>query len=106
LEETIMPEKKSLGLKSALDLAMERLAQKGGAVAPLTDEQKKALAAIEQQAQAKIAEIEILASQRIVEAFAKGDAEEAQKLEEQKRADLECVRRRAEDDKELVRAGT
>ena len=100
-----MQDKKPAGLKSALDLAMERLAQKGGASAALTGEQKKALAEIDQQAQAKIAEIEILVSQRIVEAFAKGDAEAVQKLEEQKRADLETVRRRAESDKSRVRDG-
>lgn len=100
-----MPEKKQPGLKSALDLAMERLAQKGGPSAALTAGQKKALAEIDQQMQAKIAEIEILVSQRIVEAFAKGDAEAAQKLEEQKRADLESVRRHAESDKSRIRDG-
>jgi len=44
-------------------------------------------------------------SQRILEAFAKGDAEGAQKLEEQKRADVEAARRRAESDKDRVRGG-
>ena len=100
-----MAAKKEQGLKSALDLAMERLAQKGGSPAALTAEQKKALAEIEKQAQAKVAEIEIMMSQRILEAFAKGDAEGAQKLEEQKRADVEAARRRAESDKDRVRGG-
>jgi len=50
-----MAAKKEQGLKSALDLAMERLAQKSGSPAALTAEQKKALAEIEKQAQAKVA---------------------------------------------------
>lgn len=100
-----MKEKKEPGLKSALDLAMERLGGGGGAPRTLSDEQKRAIADIEKQAKAKIAEIEILMGKRIGEAREKGDAEELQKIEEQKRVDVARVRDRAESDKERVRDG-
>jgi hypothetical protein len=100
-----MKDQKAPGLKSAYELAMERLEQKHGALGPLSDEQKKALAEIGSQTKAKIAEIEILMGQRLAEARAKGDAEEIQKIEEQKKTDLARIRGRAESDKERIRLG-
>lgn len=96
-------EKNKRGLKSALDLAMERLGGGGGPPSVLNDEQKKAIAEIDKQARAKIAEIEILMGKRIAEAREKGDAEALEKLEEQKRLDVAKVRERAEGDKQDVR---
>ena len=100
-----MSEKKAVGLKSALDLAMERLEKKNGKITSLSDEQKKALAEIDGQLKAKIAEIEILKYKRIAEAGAKGDAEEVQKIEAQKLSDIGKARSHAENDKERVRGG-
>ena len=98
-----MSEKQSTGLKSALDLAMERLEKKDGKVTALSDEQKKALAEIDSQLKAKIAEIEILKNKQIAEAREKGDAEEIKKLEEQKLGDIGRARSHAESDKERIR---
>ncbi len=47
-------------LKSAYELAMERLAAKEGPLKKLTEEQKARIAEIEQKAQAKIAELKIM----------------------------------------------
>ena len=98
-----MAQKKAPGLKSAFDLAMERLEGKGGKLAALSDEQKKAIAEIDRQARAKVAEIEILMDKRLAEARAKSDPEEIQKLEQEKTAALAKVRERAESDKEKAR---
>lgn len=93
------------GLKSALDLAMERLEKKDGRAAALTAEQKSALAEVERAVQAKLAETEIMLNQSLAAARARGDAEEAAKLEEQKRSEFARIRRRGEDDKDRIRSG-
>jgi hypothetical protein len=98
-----MNEKKEAGLKSALDLAMERLEKKNGKVTALSDGQKKALAEIDGQLKAKVAEIEILRNKEIAEAREKGDAEGVTKLQEQKLFDIGKARSRAESDKDRVR---
>ena len=98
-----MSEKKAEGLKSALDLAMERIEKKDGKITALSAEQKKALAEIDGQLKAKIAEIEILKNKQIAEAREKGDAEEIKKLEEQKLGDIGRARSHAESDKEWIR---
>ena len=100
-----MSEKKEAGLKSALDLAMERLDKKDGKIAALSEEQKKALAEIDGQLKAKTAEIEILKNKQIAEARTKDDAEEVQKIEAQKLADIGRARSHAESDKDRVRGG-
>lgn len=96
-------EKTSSGLKSALDIALERLGTGAAFERKLSDEQKKALAEIERQAQAKVAEVEILMGQRIAAARARGDEEEAMKLEEEKRREIARIRERAESDREHIR---
>jgi hypothetical protein len=101
-EET-MSNKKEPGLKSALDLALERLEKKGGKLAALSTEQKKAIAEIDGQTKAKVAEIEILRDKEIAEARAKGDPEEVQKVEAQKLTDIGRARSHAESDKDRVR---
>jgi hypothetical protein len=98
-----MNDKSSSGLRSALDLAMERLEKKDGKLAALSDEQKKALAEVDSQLKAKIAEIEILNGKRFAEARAKDDAEEISKIEAQKLADISRARSQAESDKDRIR---
>lgn len=94
------------GLKSALDLAMERLEKKGGRAGALSDAQKAALADVERGVQAKTAETEIMLNQAIAAARAKGDGEEMAKLDEQKRTEIARIRRRGEDDRERIRSGS
>jgi hypothetical protein len=72
-------------LKSAYELAMERLKAKDREQGieesvPLTDAQKRRIAELRQEAKAKRAEVEILREQRFAET--EGDPE---KLEEEKR---------------------
>jgi hypothetical protein len=90
-------------LKSALDLAMERLAQREGQVARLTEAQKGAIAEVDRKTRAKIAELEILGGGR--PAKAPENPEEAETLRSAQRAEIEKVRRRAEDEKERIRRG-
>ncbi len=81
-------------LKSAYELAMQRLRDRDREqgvekTAPLTDEQKEAIAELRRTAQAKLAELEILHHKNLTSAMA--DPLQLTKLEEQ----LETDRRRA-----------
>lgn len=101
-----MSENKS-GLKSAYDLAMERMAQKdGGGLVKLSPEQKTRIAEVTRKTRAKVAEIEIMYQKRIAEAQAAGgdDApEKVRKLEDEQRRDLEKLRAQEEDEKNRIR---
>jgi len=72
-------------LKSAFELAMERLrAQGGGADAkPLTDEQRSRIAALRREFEARRAEASVLHDSAVAEARAAGDAERILKLEDE-----------------------
>jgi len=91
------------GIKSAYELALERLG--GGTTAPpaLTPEQKVALADIDREINAKLAEQEILAKSRIQAALAAGDAEGAQKLQAEFVTEQRRIRERGEERKEEIR---
>ncbi len=88
-------------LKSALDLALERLAQRDGTPAKLTDAQKAALAEIDRKTQAKLAEMEILGRQSLAKAGE--DPEQVEKIKAEQRAARDKVKARAEEEKERVR---
>ena len=90
-------------LKSALDLAMERLAQRDGAPAKLTDAQKAALAEVDRKTKAKLAEREILGSDRLAKAGE--DPEKIEPIKDQQRAEIEKIKARAEEEKERIRKG-
>ncbi|HMO03431.1 MAG TPA: hypothetical protein PKC67_00680 [Kiritimatiellia bacterium] len=90
-------------MKSAYELAMERLNQQHGKVLALTDAQKKALAEIDRRATAKKAETEILYRDRLAAARARGDHAALVADEEALRAELVRIRDRAEDEREAVR---
>jgi hypothetical protein len=100
-----MREKKTAGIKSAYEVAMERLAGHGEAPATLSEEQKKALAEVDTQVRAKVAEVEILMDRKLADALAKPDAEGFQKLAEQKNVEIRRIRERGERDKETIRKG-
>lgn len=93
------------GIKSALELALERMQQKQGDVVPLSREQKAAIAEIEAETKAKIAEEEILAAGRLRAAHAGGDAEAVRLLDEQIKGEIARLRERGESRKEKVRRG-
>ena len=98
-----MADNKKSGMKSAFDLAMARLEKRDGKLAPLSAEQKKALAEVENKAKAKTAEVEIMFEQKLQAAYAGGKPEEIAEVERQKRSDLDRIRRQAEDEKERIR---
>jgi hypothetical protein len=84
---------------------MERLQKKEGDLVPLTHEQKAAIAEIEAETKAKVAEEEIMAGERLRAAYAGGDAEAARKLDEQIKAEIARIRERGESRKDKVRKG-
>ena len=88
-------------LKSALDLAMERLAQRDGAPAKLTAAQKAALAEVDRKTKAKLAEWEILGSDRLPKAG--DDPEKVELIKAEQRAEIEKIKTRAEEEKERIR---
>lgn len=90
-------------MKSAYELAMERLNQQHGKVAPTNQAQKKAIADIDQRAKAKQAEAEIIYKDKIKEARAIGDVPAMRKLEEEMVAEIAKIRDRAESEKDAVR---
>ena len=69
-------------MKSAYELAMERLQQASPSLA-LTEQQKKELAEIDSTCRAKIAEKELFLKEQIRKAQADGKIEEAESLEKQ-----------------------
>jgi hypothetical protein len=97
--------KSSGGMKSALELAMERMKQKDGELVPLTHDQKLAIAEIEAETKAKIAEEEIMSRDRLQAARASGDAEALRIAEEQVRGEIARLRERGESRKAKIRRG-
>ena len=89
-------------MKSAYELAMERLG-KATPTVKLTVEQKKDIAELESKCIAKIAERELLLKGEIVKAVQKGDAEALQQLEKQLLSDRKSLRADCEEKKETVR---
>lgn len=90
-------------MKSAYELAMERLAQSGPSSAPLTAEQKKRLAEIDRIYAGKVAEREILLKQSLAKAAAKQDLAEIEKLQRQLASERARIEEDREDEKERVR---
>jgi len=85
-------------MKSAYELAMERL-QKNQPIVVLTDEQKKRLAEIDSMFKARIAEKELFLKGEIEKARAAGNFEEIESLEKQlvseiRRLEADCKTKR------------
>lgn len=95
-----------MALKSAYDLAAERMAkQSSQPTRKLTVKDKEKLAALDRSYTAKIAEREFALNPKITAASASGDFEGAQKLEEQLRSEIQKIREKLEAEKESVRHG-
>ena len=75
-------QKRKIRMKSAYELAMERL-QKTSPSLSLTDEQKKELAELDTKYQAKIAEKELFLKDQIRKAQTQGKCDEIDSLEKQ-----------------------
>ncbi len=91
-------------MKSAYELAMERLNKTAPSV-KLTEEQKKELADLDAKYKAKIAEREIFLKDNLAAAAAKGDAEAYMQLEKQMVSDRKSLLAELEEKKETVRQG-
>ncbi|HEY2681047.1 MAG TPA: hypothetical protein VGI59_06960 [Candidatus Udaeobacter sp.] len=90
-------------MKSAYELAMERL-QKTAPSLSLTEEQKKALAEIDSKYRAKIAEKELFLTDQIRKAQTQGKVDEIASLEKQLASDVRRLQEECDAAKEKLRA--
>jgi hypothetical protein len=90
-------------MKSAYELAMERLEKNTPSVA-LTAEQKQQIAEIDSTFKARIAERELFLKEQIAKAQTAGNSEEADSLQKQLAIDLRRFQEDAEAKKEKLRA--
>jgi hypothetical protein len=90
-----------MALKAAWELALERTG--GKTAGKLTPTQKSKLAELDKVYTAKIAGEELALQPSIAAARAAGDAETAQKLDEQLRTVVGRLRRKLEEEKDAVR---
>jgi aminopeptidase N len=91
-------------MKSAYELAMERLA-KDQPIMTLTEDQKKQLAEIDSQFKARIAEREVFLKDQTAKAQAAGKFEEVESLQKQLSSELRRLQEDCEAKKEKLRAG-
>ena len=89
-------------MKSAYELAMERLAKNQPTVS-LTDDQKKQLAEIESTFKARIAEKELFLKGEIQKAQTAGKFDELESLEKQLRSEIKRLQEDCEAKKEKLR---
>ncbi len=91
-------------MKSAYELAMERLAKSDPeSSTPLTAEQKGRLAEIDRLYQGKVAEREIFLKQQLEHALADEKAEEIEKIKKQLASERARLEEEREAEKESVR---
>src|SRR5215813_2941220 len=91
------------GMKSAYELAMERL-EKNAPTVKLTDEQKQQIAEIESTYKARIAEKELFLKEKMRAAQTSGNFEEFEQLEKQLAIELHRLQSDCEEKKEKLRA--
>jgi hypothetical protein len=89
-------------MKSAYELAMERLGKTSPAV-QLTDEQKRQLAELESQCKARIAERELFLRGEIEKAVSGGDDQAVAQIEKQLVSERKSIRADFDEKKERVR---
>lgn len=90
-------------MKSAYELAMERLAAQEGASRPLSAEQKAALADVDARYRARTAEREIFLRQILAEVEATGQFDEADKVRRQLADEVARLAEEREAEKERIR---
>jgi hypothetical protein len=91
-------------MKSAYELAMERLQKNQPSVA-LNEDQKKQLAEIESTFKAKIAERELFLKEQIAKAQTAGKIEDVEALQKQLTSEIRRLHDDCEAKKEKLRAG-
>ena len=90
-------------MKTAYELAMERLNKSSPAPAKLTDALKKRLAELDAEYKAKIADREIFLKGEVVKAAEKGDAEAYEQLQTELVRERKTLQAELEEKKEAVR---
>src|SRR5947199_10566140 len=90
-------------MKSAYELAMERL-EKSSPSLSLTEDQKKEIAEVDSVYRAKIAEKELFLKEQIRKAQITGNLEEMQSLEKQLASEMRRLQEECEAKKEKLRA--
>ena len=90
-------------MKSAYELAMERL-EKASPSISLTEHQKKEIAEVDSTYRAKIAEKEVFLRDQIRKAQTAGNSEEAESLEKQLASEIRRLQEECEATKEKLRA--
>jgi hypothetical protein len=90
-------------MKSAYELAMERL-EKASPSISLTEDQKRGIAEIDSAYRAKIAEQELFLRDQIRKAQSAGNLEEVESLEKQLTSEIRRLREDCEAKKEKLRA--
>ena len=91
-------------MKSAYELAMERL-EKSSPTVSLTEDQKREIADIDSVYRAKIAEREVFLKDQIRKAQSEGQADDIDSLQKQLVSDVQRLREECEAKKEKLRAG-
>ena len=89
-------------MKSAYELAMERLEKASPSLA-LTEDQKKELAEVDSTYRAKIAERELFLKEQIRNAQAAGKVEEVEPLEKQLGSEIQRLQEECEAKKQKLR---
>jgi CHAT domain-containing protein len=92
-------------MKSAYELAMERLAKNAPQEAQLTPAKKTRLAELDTLYKGKLAEREVFLKGQLNTALADANLEEAEKIREQMRRERTRLEEEREDEKERVRRG-
>jgi hypothetical protein len=90
-------------MKSAYELAMERL-EKASPSISLTEDQKKEIAEVDSVYRAKIAEKEVFLKDQVRKAQSAGNLEEAESLEKQLTSEIRRLQEDCEAKKEKLRA--
>ncbi len=89
-------------MKSAYELAMERLEKESPQVA-ISEEKKQEIADIDSKYRAKIAERELFLQGKIAQANAEGDYDSAVQVEDELAREIRSLEARCEEEKEAVR---
>jgi hypothetical protein len=95
-------QKRKIRMKSAYELAMERL-QKASPSLSLSDEQKKELAELDSKYRAKIAEKELFLKDQIRKAQTEGKADNIASLQKQLTSEIRRLQEECESRKEKLR---
>jgi len=90
-------------MKSAYELAMERLSKSEPSSAPVTPEQKTRLAEIDRVYRGKLAEREIFLKKQLNEALADQKLEDAEKIKQQLANERTRIEEEREAEKNVVR---